>query len=169
MVCWIEFMCSVYPHVRYCFAVPVAAKLHQKTLQWRHSERNGVSNHQRHNCLSTVYLGRSNIVSHPWTSQLGLPPLGLSLYGAGEYIQCTWIYSTNQPTSRSKKTSELHVTGLCEGNSPVTGELPTQRASTTENISIWWRHHDMGKIERYQHTTKHYQSHAICQNHVPWH
>ena len=23
----------------------------------------------------------------------------------------------------------------------MTGELPTQRASNAENISIWWRHH----------------------------
>ena len=42
---------------------------------------------------------------------------------------------------RSKKTSKLCVTGLCVGNSPVTGEFPTQRASITENVSIWWRHH----------------------------
>ena len=42
---------------------------------------------------------------------------------------------------RSKKTSKLRVTGLCEGNSPVTGEFPAQRASDTENVSIWWRHH----------------------------
>ena len=28
---------------------------------------------------------------------------------------------------RSKKTSKLHVTGLCEGNSPVTGEFPAQK------------------------------------------
>ena len=27
------------------------------------------------------------------------------------------------------------------GNSPVTVELPTQRASNAENISIRWRHH----------------------------
>ena len=43
---------------------------------------------------------------------------------------------------RSKKTSKLRVTGLCEGNSPVTGEFPAQRASNAENVSIWWRHHD---------------------------
>ena len=42
---------------------------------------------------------------------------------------------------RSKKTSKLRVTGLCEGNSPVTGDFPTQRASDAENVSIWWRHH----------------------------
>ena len=41
----------------------------------------------------------------------------------------------------SKKTSKLRVTGLCAGNSPVTGEFPAQMASDTENVSIWWRHH----------------------------
>ena len=42
---------------------------------------------------------------------------------------------------RSKKTSKLRVTGLCEGNSLVTGEFPAQRASNADNVSIWWRHH----------------------------
>ena len=42
---------------------------------------------------------------------------------------------------RSKKTSKLHVTGLCAGNSPGTSEFPTQMASNAENVSIWWRHH----------------------------
>ena len=41
----------------------------------------------------------------------------------------------------SKKTSKLRVTGLCAGNSPVTGEFPAQKASNAENVSIWWRHH----------------------------
>ena len=44
---------------------------------------------------------------------------------------------------RSKETSELRVTGLCEGGSPVTDEFPTQRASNAENVSIGWRHHDI--------------------------
>ena len=44
---------------------------------------------------------------------------------------------------RSKKTSKLRVIGLCAVNSPVTGEFPAQMASNTENVSIWWRHHDM--------------------------
>ena len=43
----------------------------------------------------------------------------------------------------SKKTAKLRVTGLWAGNSPVTGEFPTQRASNAENVSIWWRHHGM--------------------------
>ena len=37
---------------------------------------------------------------------------------------------------RSKKTSKLRVTGLCVGNSPVTGEFPTQLVSNAENVSI---------------------------------
>ena len=43
---------------------------------------------------------------------------------------------------RSKKTSKLRVTGLWEGNSPVSGEFPAQQASNAENVSFWWRHHD---------------------------
>ena len=42
---------------------------------------------------------------------------------------------------RSKKTSKLRVTGLCEGNSQGTGEFPVQMASNAGNVSIWWRHH----------------------------
>ena len=32
---------------------------------------------------------------------------------------------------------------LCARNSPVTGEFLAQKASNAENVSIWWRHHDM--------------------------
>ena len=46
---------------------------------------------------------------------------------------------------RWKKTSKLRVTGLCEGNSPGTGEFPAQRASNAENVSIWWRYHAVAK------------------------
>ena len=46
---------------------------------------------------------------------------------------------------KSKKTSKLRVTRLCAGNSPGTGEFPAQMASNTENISIWWRHHDRSR------------------------
>ena len=67
--------------------------------QWRHDERNGVSNHRRLDGL---------------------------LYRLGR--------------RRSKKTPKLHVTGRPEGNPPVTGGFPSQRASDAENVSIWWRH-----------------------------
>ena len=42
---------------------------------------------------------------------------------------------------RSKKTSKLRVTGLCVGNSPLTGEFPAQMASNAKHVSIWLRHH----------------------------
>ena len=35
---------------------------------------------------------------------------------------------------RSKKTPKLRITGLCVENSP---------ASNAENVSIWWRHHEI--------------------------
>ena len=73
----------------------------KQLLQWRHNERDGVSNHQHHDCLLNRLFRR-----------------------------------------RSKKTSKLRVTGLCAGNSPVTGEFPAQRASNAENVSIWWHHHE---------------------------
>ena len=41
-----------------------------------------------------------------------------------------------------KENTKLRVTGLCAGNSPVTGEFSTQRDSNAENVSIWWRNHD---------------------------
>ena len=92
------------------------------TLQWRHNEREGVSNHQPHDYL----LNR--LFRH-----------------------------------RSKETPKLRVTGLCEGNSPVTGEFLTQRASSAENVSIWWRHHE-------QKTTKHSTVFSVITSHrTLWH
>ena len=43
----------------------------------------------------------------------------------------------------SKKTSKPALLILCEGNSPVTGEFPSQRTSDAENVSIWWRHNEL--------------------------
>ena len=71
-------------------------------LQWRQNERDGVSNHQPHDCL----LNR--LFRH-----------------------------------RSKKTSKPRVTGLCAGDSSMTGKFPAQKASTAEKVSIRWRHHGM--------------------------
>ena len=50
----------------------------------------------------------------------------------GVSIVCSTVCSR-----RSKKTSQLHATGLCEGNPPMT----SQRANNAENVSSWWRHH----------------------------
>ena len=70
------------------------------SLLWRHNGRDGVSNHQPHDCL----------LNHSFKRRL-------------------------------KKTPKLRVTGLYEGNSSVTGEIPAQMASSAENVSISWRHH----------------------------
>ena len=48
----------------------------------------------------------------------------------------TIVYITVYSRCRSKKTSKLRVTGLCVGNSLLTGEFPAQRASNAENVSI---------------------------------
>ena len=42
---------------------------------------------------------------------------------------------------RSKKISELCVTGLCGGNPPVTSGFLPQKARNAGNVSIRWRHH----------------------------
>ena len=71
-------------------------------LQWRHNDRDGVSNNQRPDCLLNRLFSR-----------------------------------------RPVKAWKLRVTGLCEGNSPVTSEFPAQRTSSAENVSIWWRYHEL--------------------------
>ena len=60
------------------------------SLQWRHDERDGVSNHRRFGCL------------------------------------------LNRLFRRKSKKTKFRVTGLCEGNLPVTGEFPSQRLVTRE-------------------------------------
>ena len=59
---------------------------------------------------------------------------------ASQIISLPIVYSTVYSRHKSTKTSKLRVTGLCPGNSPVTGEFPAQRASNAENVCIWWRH-----------------------------
>ena len=61
---------------------------------------------------------------------------------ASQITSLTIVYSTFY-SDASKKTSKLRVIGLCAGNSPGTGEFPAQMASNAENVSIWWRHHEL--------------------------
>ena len=63
---------------------------------------------------------------------------------ASQITSLTIVYSTVCPGADKKK---LRVTGLCEGNSPVTGEFPAQKTSNAENVSIWWRHHGIQFLE----------------------
>ena len=66
---------------------------------------------------------------------------------------------------RSKKHQSSASLALCVGNSPETGEFPTQRASYAENVSIWWRHHgaEFGIVINSCTTEP-----AYCQHHVKY-
>ena len=65
---------------------------------------------------------------------------------ASQITSLTIVYSTVYSRRRSNKTSKLRATGLCEGNSPGTGEFPAQKASGAVNVSIWWCHHEFSRI-----------------------
>ena len=61
---------------------------------------------------------------------------------ASQIISLTIVNLTVHTGTDQRKTSKLRATGLCAGNSPVTGEFPAQKASNVENVTIWWRHHE---------------------------
>ena len=60
---------------------------------------------------------------------------------ASQLTSLTIVYSSVYSGVDKKNPLKLRFTGLCAGNSPVTGEFPAQKASIAENVSIWWRHH----------------------------
>ena len=53
---------------------------------------------------------------------------------ASQITSLTIAYSTIYSGADERKHQKLSVTGLVEGNSPVTGEFPAQKASNTENV-----------------------------------
>ena len=55
--------------------------------------------------------------------------VGFSISVTSQITNLTIVYSTVYSGADKKKTPKLRVTVLCEGNSPVTGEFPAQRAS----------------------------------------
>ena len=132
-----------------------------KYFMWIHYERLHNHNKAKHSKTVCIFLGiyciTDILVCH-------IPYVG---YGYCSLSSLQWRHngrdgvSNHQPhrcllnrwfRRRSKKTSKLHVTGLCAGNSPVTYEVPAQRANNAKNISIWWRHHDavMVPLQKYQ-------------------
>ena len=95
-----------------------------------------------------------------WDGALVSMSLSMTLWLFGSPNRCTLLWRHNERDSvsnhqrlycslkrlfrrRSKVTSKLRVTGLCAWNSPGTGEFPAKKASNAENVSIWWRHHDI--------------------------
>ena len=59
---------------------------------------------------------------------------------ASQITILTIVYSSIYSGTDQRK-YDIRFTGLCAGNSPVTGEFPAQMASNIENVCIWWGHH----------------------------
>ena len=59
---------------------------------------------------------------------------------ASQITSFTIVYSAVYSGTDQRKHQSSALLVLWEGNSPLTGELPAQRASNTENVSIWRRH-----------------------------
>ena len=127
--------------------------LSRVTLSWRHNKRDGVSNHQPYHCLlSCLFRRRGEFTGENYVHnviQLTLTRFSKSM--VQRFHNGRDGVSNHQPhhcllnllfRRRSKTTSKLRVTGLCEGNSPLTGKFLAQMASNAENVCTWWHHHD---------------------------
>ena len=99
---------------------------------------------------------------------------------ASQITSLTIVYSAVY-SGADKKTSQLRVTvtGLCAGNSPLTGEFPAQMASNAENVSIDvvimnmenvsmpWRHYVIGWTLHCVFTIWLFQSEFSCKDRAP--
>ena len=59
---------------------------------------------------------------------------------ASQIASLTIVYSSVYSGADQRKLQSSASLAFNVGNSPVTGEFPTQRASNAENVSIWWCH-----------------------------
>ena len=103
-----------------CFRQSILGAL--LSLQWRHNEHDGVSNHQPRDNLLNHLIGR-----------------------------------------RSKKTSELRVTGLCAGNSPWPVISPhkgpvTRKMFPFDDVIMWARYATEKNCMYYMHCLGSYES-----------
>ena len=62
---------------------------------------------------------------------------------ASQITSLTIVYSTVYSDADQRKHQSSASLALRAGNSPGTGEFPTQMASNVENDFIWWRHHEI--------------------------
>ena len=60
---------------------------------------------------------------------------------ASQITSLTIVYSAVYLSADLRKHQSCAPLAFVWGNSPGTGEFPTQRASNAEDIFIWWRHH----------------------------
>ena len=87
---------------------------------------------------------------------------------ASQITSLTIVYSAVYSMRRSKKTSKLRVTGLCAGNSPGTGEFPSQRTGNAEYVFIWWRHYASLTVTHILSGTPQWTNMYTFQNHIHW-
>ena len=62
---------------------------------------------------------------------------------ASQITSLAIVFSTVYLDTDERKKSKLRVTGLFAGNSPEAGDFPAEMDSNAENVSIWWRHHEI--------------------------
>ena len=125
-----------------------------RKLTWKGKENSHINEFNKFcKCKSTYVHGfkKCNEAKEPnggllwlllniWCTDISVPQFEKDVLWC---VCVNWLYSTVYSRRRSKNPSKLCVNGLCEGNSLVANEFPahTQRASNSENVSIWWRHH----------------------------
>ena len=86
---------------------------------------------------------KPGVVMHIMMKCLGNHYTDVTMSAMAQITSVAIVYSTVGPDAdKKKKPPKLRVTGVCVGNSPVTREFPSQKASNAENVSIWWRHRD---------------------------
>ena len=66
---------------------------------------------------------------------------------ASQITSLTSVYSTVIQAQIKENIKAPHHWPLC-GEFTGTGEFSAQRASNVENVSIWWRHHDLNTTRR---------------------
>ena len=164
MTAFSTFILSIIKVVLYahCIILRTMLNLHMNNLQVKFFKQCSLIS------IKTIWAGKHQIHGTEYMSS----PVFVCIFANRSWIHTTWIYVYLDIIPRNtlrwrrkerdgvlnhqphgcllnrlfrhtwQKTSKLCVTGLCVGNSPETGEFPTQMASNAENIPIWWRHHD---------------------------
>ena len=105
-------------------------------------------------CLQKTWLTDSHDLS-PHYSEVIMSAMVSQI--TGDSIVCS---SVCRGTAQ-RKISKLRVTGFCDGNPPVIGGFPKQRASNAENDFIWWRHHDVPFLASNRTTALNHVAHKV--------
>ena len=133
------------------------------SLRWRHNGRNGVWNHQPHHCLLNRLLRRRS----KKTSKLCVT--GLCVGDSPGPVNSPHKWPLTQKMFPFDDVTALLV--LCAGNSPVTGEFPSQR-SVTQSFDVffdlrlnkrWVNNREAGVLRRHR---AHYDVTVMCWTHT---